>query len=98
MFKIKDKKFSQLWHTVKYLRSLQIYYRLYYILFKFSSKNLSSFHYHPRQWKLIWSSPWHCLPAITEDGTFSLFGELGSVNNKEDWNDPSKSNKRVACF
>lgn len=76
-------KLIKLFHTVKYLKYNQIYYRILYRLKKPSvHDNFTGLTSH----KLMWKGPCLAKQSIFDNNKFCFLNEAGVVKNKADWN------------
>ena len=82
----------RLFHTVKYLRFKQVYYRLYYAVFaKLRAHTIQEICCNTRIWTKVWSSP-RPLPSPFISATeLHFLGERGHVQCAHDWNAPHRS-------
>jgi uncharacterized heparinase superfamily protein len=80
---------ARLFHTVRFLRSGQILYRIRY---RFSSPRIVQTRVAERQkWTRSWPLQALLEPGLVAPGTFEFLGERGRVDKPADWNDPARS-------
>src|SRR5690606_21004656 len=83
----KMQKILLLWNTIKYLKPIQILYRVkYYIRNNFSSKLLSSKILYPRQGSIIWSNLLENSQSYTAKNNFSFLNQRHEFEDNIDWN------------
>ena len=79
----------RLFRTISYLKFGQIFYQIYYRFKKVKVNEVEG------NVKASWSKSWPMFSwpdsSMDEEGNFSFLGELGRVENSEDWNSSDKS-------
>ncbi|EGR4076358.1 alginate lyase family protein [Vibrio cholerae] len=77
----------KIFHTVKYLKFKQIYYRIYYSFYK--TKLLRFDQPNSSQWK--WMGPLLNKQSLLSGTEVNFLNQTGNISNPADWNCPSKS-------
>ncbi|NGN98464.1 heparinase [Grimontia sp. S25] len=80
-------KVLQYWHTIKYLKFSQIYYRIKY-KFGLFNKELTAPECGVENWE--WVNHFPYMQSISNDGIMNFLKESCQFNDSLDWNDPSK--------
>lgn len=83
------KQILRMYHTCRYLRLRQVYYRLYYLLC--SSNVINEFNFNTRNWEKRWNSPPSMPSKLSSTGEMTFLGESGRVVNASSWNDSGRS-------
>ena len=78
------------WHTVKFLKPIQIYGRIWFRLYKPVPKNVEQVHRRTPACEIGAGASRRS--TLTSALTFHLLGETVTVNHPSDWND-AKQNK-----
>lgn len=79
------KKISLYFHTTRYLKLVQVVWRLKYRFFKYSPKELPEI--KPAKWQATWSSPKWNMPNWDGQQTFTFLSQSKSVKTRNDWTD-----------
>ncbi len=76
----------KIYHTVKYLKFKQLYFRVYY---KYRKPKYKSF-VQPKHNNWQWSGPLLNKQSILSDTDVIFLNQKGTITNPEDWNCPTK--------
>jgi len=77
------------WHTLRYLKPVQIFGRIWFYLFH---PRPDQSHTPPRRTtQTMFVGPCRRNPTMTNLGQFTFLNESGSVNSASDWNNPEKT-------
>lgn len=77
--------FLKLINTVKYLKFIQLYYRLHYILLK-PTTNKTDFNIKLKQVNIKWSNVVDKPISMISPNSFIFLNHIGQLNTAEDWN------------
>lgn len=83
------KKYSLLFHTVKYIKWQQIIYKCFYRFHKLKKKRMLFL--QSRSLPALWSSPSYAESAIISETEVFFLGKSGQLIHPQDWNCPNKS-------
>ena len=77
-------KFNKYLHTVKFLKFIQLYYRLYYV-FK-PTTNKTDFNINLNEVNIKWSNVVDKPISMISPNSFNFLNHIAQVNTAEDWN------------
>lgn len=81
-------KFLRIFHTVKYLKFKQIYYRLFYRFRKLQALSFPDEIPVCANWQ--WNGPAFLESSLIGPSQFKFLSHLGEVNTASDWNNPAQ--------